>query len=464
MLCRSLGVLAAGLCVAGPLAAQPAATLRPIVPPVAAAQSGDYTRQVSGPAAAFRTTTPVRTPAYADTPPPAAATPAPALVMPPVPAPTGGESCPVECAPDCPTCDCLCGPPGRVWLSAEWLYWTASGDPLPPLVTTAPPGTARAAAGPLGAPGTTVLAGGQRANDDFRNGFRVSGGVWLDPCQVIGVGANFFYLQPSHQGFAAASPGTAILTRPFTNALTGLPDAQLVSFPNVVAGAVGVDSTSKLIGGGGEFVRNLCCDPCGRLDLLLGYRYLNLRDELTVQENLVALPGASVPAGTRFGITDRFRTQNQFNGPVVGLNWERRFGYWFAGVRTTVAMGVSHEVVTINGSTAIAPPGGAASTFPGGLLTQPTNIGRYSSNRFAVVPDVGVRFGVQVTERARVFVGYDFLYWSSVVRAGDQIDLRVNPNQIAPPQPLNGPAVPAFTPRRTDYWVQGIGVGAEFRF
>jgi Putative beta barrel porin-7 (BBP7) len=40
----------------------------------------------------------------------------------------------------------------------------------------------------------------------------------------------------------------------------------------------------------------------------------------------------------------------------------------------------------------------------------------------------------------------------------------VNPNQIAPPLPLNGPARPAFTPNPTDFWVQGISVGAELRF
>jgi hypothetical protein len=77
---------------------------------------------------------------------------------------------------------------------------------------------------------------------------------------------------------------------------------------------------------------------------------------------------------------------------------------------------------------------------------------------------VGVRLGAQVTERMRAFVGYNFLYWSNVARAGEQIDLRVNPNQIAPPQPLNGPALPAFTPRRSDYWVQGISLGLELRF
>ena len=82
-----------------------------------------------------------------------------------------------------------------------------------------------------------------------------------------------------------------------------------------------------------------------------------------------------------------------------------------------------------------------------------------------VVPSGQVRLGVQLTERARAYVGYDFLYVSNVVRSGDQIDLRVNTNQIAPSQGLgNGAAVPAPTGRRTDFWAHGASIGLEFRF
>ena len=81
-----------------------------------------------------------------------------------------------------------------------------------------------------------------------------------------------------------------------------------------------------------------------------------------------------------------------------------------------------------------------------------------------MVPELGVRAGVQVTEHARVFVGYNFLYMSNVVRAGDQIDLRVNPNQLAPNNSLGGPALPAFTPKTTDFWAQGISLGLELRY
>lgn len=371
------------------------------------------------------------------------------------------------CMQECGTaCSCLCGPPGRFWVSGEWLYWTQSGQNVPPLVSTAPVGTARPVAGVVGLPTTTVLYGGQNINDDWRSGFRLNAGMWLDDCQRFGIEGNFFFLQPSRQGYAAGSDGSQVITRPFVNALTGANDTQLVSFPNVLAGTVTVDSKSNLIGGGANFVKNLRCDPCGRLDLLLGYQYLNLRDDLTIRENLTALQGSNVPAGTRFVIEDRFKTNNSFNGPVLGFNWERRWSHWFIGVRPSIAMGVTHSTVTIDGSTQIIspPPANTVQTFPGGLLTQSSNIGTYSTNSFSVIPQVGVRLGAQVTDHLRVFASYNFMYWSNVVRAGEQIDPRVNTNQIAPPQALNGAALPAFNFNKTGYWVQGIGIGAELRY
>lgn len=465
MFTRTLGGLAACLSVAGAAAGQQPAAFAP------------------------------RIAVRADTPPPKAAAPTVPTIpapgqFPTVPASTGtvyatpasfpGLCGPTDCAPDClPACDCLCGPPGRSWVSAEYLLWSARGQNLPPLVTTAPNGTPRGTAGALGAAGTSVLYGGSNNfNDDFRPGFRLRAGTWLDDCQRFGVEGDFFFLGQSRDRFTAASDGSRILTRPFFNALQNrqdaqlvsfngqpvFPDTQLVAFPGVLAGAVGVESTSNFIGGGVNGICNLCCDPCGRLDLFLGYRYLNLRDEVTITEDLTALPGSSVPAGTRFQIRDRFRTDNDFHGGNIGLNYERRFGHYFLGIRPSVALGVTHTTVTIDGSTTITDPAGGSRTFPGGLLAQPTNIGRYEDDTFSVVPEIGVRVGAQVTNNLRAFVSYNYLYWSRVARAGDQIDLRVNTNQIAPAQALNGPANPAFDLRRTGYHVQGIGFGAEYRW
>jgi hypothetical protein len=309
-------------------------------------------------------------------------------------------------------------------------------------------------------------------NDDWRSGLYLSAGMWFDCCQTCGIEGNFFILSGDTDRFSAACPPgvspDTIVTRPFTNALTGAGDTELVCFPDLLSGGVSVRSTTEVVGAGPNFIKNLACGPCGRLDLLLGYQYFNLRDEVRIREDLTTLPGATnVPPGTRFQIEDRFRTNNHFHGGTVGFAAERRFGgRWYVGVRSAIALGVNHQVYEVTGSTLITPGNGApAQGFAGGLLTQPSNIGRYTRDRFAVMPSVGLKVGAQLTERVRAYVGYDFIYLSSAARAGDQIDLRVNPNQLPPrAAAANGPALPAFEPRTTDFWMQGVRVGVEVRF
>ena len=428
MLTRFLGGVTVCLSAAGMLAAQqpynagnpyPTRQIALQNPGPAAPGSLKEPAKPSAPPAAAKPTAPGQMPPVMGTAPAmpsaAPAMPAPSYAAPAyVPDPAG--VCPTgQCEPlqGCAACDCLCGPPGRAWISAEWIYWQTKGQNLPPLITQSPAGTPRDQAGVIGTPGTTILYGGNRGNEEWRNGFRLSAGIWLDQCQRLGLGGDFFYLQPSNQNFGIGSPGNLLLSRPFINGannanvaqLVSFPgsDAQLVSFPGVLAGSVNVRNRSNVIGGGVNFINNLCCDPCGRLDFTLGYRYLNLRDEIVIREDLTALAGSSVTPGTRFQIEDRFKTNNDFHGVNLGLAWERRFSHFFVGVKGNVAMGVNHTTVDINGSTVITPPGGPSQTFAGGLLAQPTNIGRYTNNSFAVVPEVGIRVGVQVTEHLRAF-------------------------------------------------------------
>jgi hypothetical protein len=426
----------------------------------AAAQSYGSGVPVDGPDAVSRGVRLARpVPLGADETPPKPAGPLPEYV------PTPGDLTGCGPAPGF-GCDDGCGPPGRTWVGFEWLYWITSGQAIPAAVTTAPVGTPRAVAGSLGQPTTATLFGGNRVNNDFRNGFRVSAGTWLDGDHRFGVEGDFFFLGNSRQGFAAMSDGSQVVTRPFTNALTGAPDAELVSFPNVVAGRVSVDSKSSLLGAGVNGLFNLCCGPCGRLDLLVGYKYLNLVDQLTFREQLVALPGqAAVPAGTAFSLQDRFTTRNNFHGVPIGLSGEWRFGDFFVGGRAAVALGVNRQTTDIDGRTVITLPGGVPMGFAGGLYAQPSNIGHYERSAFAVLPEAGLRVGVQLTDFARAYVGYNFLYLSNVQRAGDQVDQALNPNLLPPRAAVvAGPLLPAYTPKTTDFWVHGISVGLEMRF
>ena len=409
--------------------------------------------------------------------------PASAPALPALPAPAPGhapaylDDVAAACGEPCVStggCDTLCGPAGRFWIGAEYLLWQTKGNRLPALATGAPVGTPRNVAGTLGGPGTTTLIGDRDYANDWRSGFRLYGGAWLNASQTLGIDGDWFFLGESSTREAAGSDGSRIVTRPFTNTVrrgannsftevAPFQDTQLVSFPNILSGDVVVDTRSEFFGAGANGIVNLLCNPCGRLDFLLGWRYLSLEDELVIRENLTGLAGSENP-GTTFQVRDYFNTRNQFNGVNLGLAWERRAGSFFFNARGSVALGNTNSIVEIDGNTVITNRNGNAQNYAGGLLTQPSNIGRYELNKFATVTEVGLKAGLQVTDNLRVYAGYNFIYWSDVIRTGGVIDLRVNGSQIPPRTNVTGALYPRFEPRYTDFWAHGIVIGAQIRY
>ena len=75
----------------------------------------------------------------------------------------------------------------RLYGSADYLLWWTKGDHLPPLVTTADPGTALTpTTGALGQPTTRVLFGGDDVNDSARSGVRLTLGAGSTPASRPG--------------------------------------------------------------------------------------------------------------------------------------------------------------------------------------------------------------------------------------------------------------------------------------
>ncbi len=210
---------------------------------------------------------------------------------------------------------------------------------------------------------------------------------------------------------------------------------------------------------------NLCCGCNWYIDALVGWAYFGLHESLTVEEDLAVTSSLNpnLPAGSTFVVKDSFSTSNNFNGGQVGLAGEYRLGRWSIDGRGTVAFGVTQQFVSIDGSTISQAPGQAPTVSEGGLLAQTSNIGRYTHNQFGVIPQIGLNLGYQFTNHIRGFIGYNFLYWSSVVRPGNQVDPVVNPNLIPPAQP-GGPARPAFVFNGSDFWAQGITFGLDIRW
>ncbi len=357
---------------------------------------------------------------------------------------------------------------GRAWVRGEYLLWLTDSLRTPALITTSPTGTPRATAGVLDETGTSVLYGGSSINNDPHSGGRLRGGYWLNDSHRVGVEGELFMLDEQSSLTQATSTGDPILARPFFDVVNGRETAELVAFPSVVRGSIQATALTNLASGGVwmRFDPHGIGSPCevrsGRsLNWLIGYRYMKLEDSIGIRENLESLDTAN--PGT-FVIQDGFTTKNRFHGVEVGAVYEADRGPLVLEAITKVAIGNNHETTRINGFSDITELG-LLERFPGGVLAQRTNIGQHSRDELALIPQLGITLGWRITRRFSLTAGYSLVYFSNVVRAGDQISTDINPN-LFPPEatPFSGALRPEFAWRESDFWAHGLSFGGDFRW
>jgi hypothetical protein len=348
----------------------------------------------------------------------------------------------------------------------EYLLWWSNGNPLPPLVTTSPAGTSRPNAGVLGQPGTEILYGNQTIDTLARSGGRLTMTRWLDDANLNGLEFVGIFVGDDYQSgsFARQSPGSPILSRPFFNATSNQEDAELVAFPNVLAGRVAVNSYSEVYSGAMLLRHNLGQGEFTRLDFVGGYRYFKLRETLSIRENLESIDqGGVVPLGTTTDLLDRFATSNQFHGAEFGFSAFYDMELVTIELLAKVAVGGAFRQAAISGRTTTTVPGDPPLNTAGGLLALPSNIGNYSEATFGVLPEFGLNTTVALTQNTSFIFGYTLIVLNDVLRTGSQIDRVVNTSQIGG-DPLVGPARPAFHFQHSNFVIQGLNFGLDYRW
>jgi hypothetical protein len=335
---------------------------------------------------------------------------------------------------------------------------------VPPLFTT----SNATDMGVLGSPSTQILFAGALDRNPF-SGARLTAGYWLDCDHDKAIEFEGFLLGQQGVNFQANSNQFPVISRPFFDVVNDRQAVERLAFPGLATGTGSFSAPSSLWGVSPDLLCKLCCGCDYQISGLVGVRYLDLTESIQINENIMASATAPAPfANTNASLTDFFGTRNQFIGGEVGLTGEKSWGPWFVDFRAKIALGATDETITINGGQQlINRVTGQVQNFQGGLLALNSNIGRYSRDSFAVVPELNLHLGYQFTEHIRASIGYDFLYWSSVVRPGDQIDtgLDVNriPNFIVPPgtPTVNRHAVPF---KETDFFATGLTFSLEFTF
>jgi hypothetical protein len=403
----------------------------------------------------------------------------------------GGTSCTT-----CSEC-CLANDPGQWFVRLEYLLWGTKGMQIPPLATTGP---GASNPGILGQPGTVILFGNESINGDMRSGGRIALGTWLDDAQTWGLSGEYFGLADAGESFFAASNanGVPTISRPYftifgVDSMGDLKpagqNAELVALEGVLAGSLRVNTYTSLQGGGLFLRRTFCCknqcwgscDDCTsgcttsccdepssgvpggvRVGMFGGYRFMLLGDGVSITEDLTAIASSPADQG-QFLINDKFNSNNQFHGGELGFVAEARRERWTFELLSRLALGNNYQTVQIDGSTVISNSQQDDGTYQGGLLALPTNIGTYSRNQFSVIPQLNANLGYNITPRLRAIVGYTFLYWGNVARAGEQISLDVNETYIpAGFETPQGPRRPAFIWQPNDFWAQGLNLGLDY--
>ena len=83
------------------------------------------------------------------------------------------------------------------------------------------------------------------------------------------------------------------------------------------------------------------------------------------------------------------------------------------------------------------------------------------------MPEGQLNLGWQLRPNVYATVGYTFLYWSNVLRPGNQIDRNVNASLIPTSQDFgrgNTQGPPNFSFHGSDFWAQGLNFGLLFSF
>jgi Putative beta barrel porin-7 (BBP7) len=347
----------------------------------------------------------------------------------------------------------------NVWFSAETLIWWNKSSPVPvPLVTD---GTTLSA-------GSPVVLGNQSLPLPTSGGGRFTLGFGFGADRVWAAEGSYFFLNNGgvSQGVTSdGSPGSAELSFPFYNPNLPGEDSSPIASPGQWAGTAVVSVTSRLQGFDANILRTLGGNGPVRFDVLGGFRYVNLQENLTFTTDS---PNVYPNPSAFFNTFDAFNTQSNFYGAQIGGRATYDNGLLFCNATGKLALGDSLQTVGINGAT-ITNFNGPYQTAAGGYLSQPSNIGSQTASRFAVIPELNMNFGVYLTPWAKLTFGYSFLFISSVARPGDQIDRVINPTQSSAisnnfPATLSGVARPGIPVQSSTFWAQGLNLGVEFRY
>src|SRR4029077_4296516 len=198
--------------------------------------------------------------------------------------------------------------------------------------------------------------------------------------------ASAMYFAPQHTNALIASDagGSPFIGRPVFNTLFAQERSFLTSSPGLFNGSTSIESRLQLfsIEANARYQVNLT--PYLSADGLLGYRRMQLEEDLTIRDNIaptggtITFQGTPIASPNTISDFDRFSTTNQFNGVNIGTRFRWRSGFdWFALTGYgKLAVGATRQTVDIEGASS-ATTGTGSLAAQGGVLALSSNIGSH---------------------------------------------------------------------------------------
>jgi hypothetical protein len=377
----------------------------------------------------------------------------------------------------------------RIWAEVDYFGLSGSDGKGPgyPVLTTMPWGVSShrggfVATGELDIPGVKIAYNPKAEDFGWSNGFKGALGGWLDDAREWGAELNGF-LSPGasdrHAASTASLPANTYLGVPYYNVFTHDEDSAalgLTAAPDQVGTAGFSFSRGDFWGIGARGLKNLARQERLSLDASFGFRNLNLSEKYQATYSQLNASGAGVRlcgflsgSGAVPGYAtaqDRVEARDHFYGADLGVRFSYHLDRFILDVDPRIALGAMDEALKTSGSCRVWNGATNATLFAanGGFFARPNVVGERSKTAFAVIPNVSVKVGVRITEHLQFKVGYEFLYISDVVYAGNQLDRR-----ISLPRAFGGltgvPASGVSKPFRTDdFMAHGVTAGFTIKF
>ena len=221
-------------------------------------------------------------------------TPRPPVVALPKPGAQLLQDDPVGCGPSCIAAVPPLPPPSheknppfaapcgyRLYGNAQALSWWIKQQQAPPLLSS----------GPLFTP-DNAINNQLGFNNQQHWGARATLGGWLDTQQRLGLEVTGLYLVQRTPTLSMASPGTPTFGNPIVNPATQAESFVPVATAGMLAGAAQLRLPSQLWGAQVNLRKELCRTACMHIDLIGGFRYLDLREGLDLTEVSQFTPAA----------------------------------------------------------------------------------------------------------------------------------------------------------------------------